>query len=53
MRTLAYANRRGATHPESAWITARMHTQGLTKEAAQAEINAEIAAGKIVVVEEK
>ena len=51
-RNLAYAGSPGQSWPEEAWVKALAHRQGLSKEAAQAEINADIAAKRIVVVEE-
>lgn len=52
MRNLAYSNSPGQSWPEESWVRARMWTQGLSKEAAEREITAEIEAKKIIVVQE-
>lgn len=51
MRNLAYSNSPGQSWPEESWVRARMWTQGLSKEAAESEIAADIDAKKLIVVE--
>lgn len=49
-RRIAYANSVGQHWPEDVWVRARMHNNGLTKEAAASEIEQEILAKKLVIV---
>ena len=52
-RNLAYANTPGVAHRESAWINARRTLYGETHEQAKAEIEKQISAKTVIIIEEE
>jgi hypothetical protein len=52
MRRLAYSSSPGHSWPEDVWVRSRQFVQGLTKEAAEAEIAADIEKKRIIVIQE-